>query len=256
VTTTFCSTTFTSICSTDSKSSRAGGSGCGLLDSFASVKGEPRGCSHFLYRHPGIDASDAGSFSRPLHHFPFHPAPTPPLLPHNVIKSAGASTVFRAAKARKSSRDYPGAMLHGAIADIVKLAPGQGYSHRGASKYDMWRTIYRAAAGLSPQLFYLFETGLKRWDAPAPVGLGNIGIALGIHSHRVRVDEAADLMPRMAETRQDFPPSRSPYPAAISFSSRLFSWEQLFSLTFVEQPSSRLSSAQLSSLPSWARLFS
>ena len=81
-----------------------------------------------------------------------------------MIKSAGASTVFRAAKARKSSRDYPGAMLHGAIADIVKLAPGQGYSHGGASKYDMWRTIYRAAAaGFSPQLCDLFETGLKRW---------------------------------------------------------------------------------------------
>jgi hypothetical protein len=80
-----------------------------------------------------------------------------------MIKSAGASTVFRAAKARKSSRDYPGATLHGAIADIDKLAPGQGYSHGGASKYDMWRTIYRAAAGFSPQLCYLFETGLKRW---------------------------------------------------------------------------------------------
>jgi hypothetical protein len=50
-----------------------------------------------------------------------------------MIKSAGASTVFRAAKARKSSRDYPGAMLHGAIADIVKLAPGQGYSRSGSS---------------------------------------------------------------------------------------------------------------------------
>jgi hypothetical protein len=29
-----------------------------------------------------------------------------------MIKSAGATVVFRAAKARKSSRDYPGAMLH------------------------------------------------------------------------------------------------------------------------------------------------
>jgi hypothetical protein len=58
-------------------------------------------------------------------------------------------------------------MLHGAIADIVKLAPGQGYGPGGASKlryvaHDL-STIYRAAAGFSPQLFYLFETGLKRW---------------------------------------------------------------------------------------------
>jgi hypothetical protein len=47
-----------------------------------------------------------------------------------------------------------------AIADIDKLAPGQGYSHGGASKYDMWRTIYRAAAGFSPQVFYLFATAI------------------------------------------------------------------------------------------------
>jgi hypothetical protein len=40
-----------------------------------------------------------------------------------------------AAKARKSSRDYPGAMLLTvAIADIDKLAPGQGYSRLGPQR--------------------------------------------------------------------------------------------------------------------------
>src|SRR5713101_4618200 len=46
-----------------------------------------------------------------------------------------APIVLRAAKARKSSRDYPGAMLLTvAIADIDKLAPGQGYSRLGSSR--------------------------------------------------------------------------------------------------------------------------
>src|ERR1700680_4810116 len=110
-------------------------------------------------RPAGIHRHSAISFSHASRPFPLQLVPAPPHMPHTMIKSTEASTVFRAAKARKSSRDYPGAMLHGAIADIVKLAPGQGYSHGGASKYDMWRTIYRAAAGFSPQLFYLFATG-------------------------------------------------------------------------------------------------
>ena len=69
------------------------------------------------------------SFSNPLRHFTFSLGFIPPRMTHTMIKSTGASTVFRAAKARKSSRDYPGAMLHGAIADIVKLAPcWKGYN--------------------------------------------------------------------------------------------------------------------------------
>ncbi len=49
-----------------------------------------------------------------------------------------APIVLRAAKARKSSRDYPGAMLLTvAIADIDKLAPGQGYSRLGPQRESL-----------------------------------------------------------------------------------------------------------------------
>jgi hypothetical protein len=64
------------------------------------------------------------SFSRPLRPFAFSPGVRFTARPYNVVKSAGAPIVFRAAKARKSPRGLPRRYaITVAIADIDKLAP-------------------------------------------------------------------------------------------------------------------------------------